>query len=114
LGRKAKFRVVLDEATIEALHKMAPLHDVGKIGIRDAILLKPGGLSADEFEEMKKHTVIGHQVFRAAAARLGTNSFLRIADGWRTPTTSGGTAAAITGCRRSYPGWADHGPGRRL
>jgi len=80
LSRKAKFRIVLDEATVEALHKMAPLHDVGKIGIRDEILLKPGGLSADEFEEMKKHTVIGHQVFRAAAARLGTNSFLRIAD----------------------------------
>ncbi len=80
LSRKAKFRGALDETTIEALHKMAPLHDVGKIGIRDAILLKPGGLSADEFEEMKKHTVIGHQVFRAAEARLGTNSFLRIAD----------------------------------
>ena len=80
LSRKAKFRALLDEATIEALHKMAPLHDVGKIGIRDAILLKPGHLSAEEFEQMKKHTVIAHQIFRAAEVRLGTNSFLRIAD----------------------------------
>lgn len=80
LRRKAKFRALLDETTIEALHKMAPLHDVGKIGIRDAILLKPGNLSDEEFEEMKKHTLIAHQIFRAAEARLGPNSFLRIAD----------------------------------
>jgi adenylate cyclase len=80
LSRKTKFRTLLDEPTIEAMHKMAPLHDVGKIGIRDAILLKPGNLSAGEFEEMKKHTVIGHRIFRAVEARLGPNSFLRIAD----------------------------------
>ncbi len=80
LCRHPKFRAQLDEATLEALHKMAPLHDVGKIGIRDAILLKPGPLTAEEFEAMKQHTVIAHQIFREAEARLGSNSFLRIAD----------------------------------
>jgi len=80
LSRKAKFRTLLDGTTIEAIHKMAPLHDVGKIGIRDAILLKPSHLSVAEFEEMKKHTVIAHEVFRSAEARLGPNFFLRIAD----------------------------------
>ena len=80
LARHPKFRAALDEATIDALHKMAPLHDVGKIGIRDAILLKPGRLTAEEFEAMKQHTVIAHQIFRDAAARLGSNSFLRIVD----------------------------------
>jgi CHASE2 domain-containing sensor protein len=80
LCRHPKFRAQLDEATLEALHKMVPLHDVGKIGIRDAILLKPGPLTAEEFEAMKQHTVIAHQIFREAEARLGSNSFLRIAD----------------------------------
>ena len=80
LCRHPKFRAQLDEATLEALHKMAPLHDVGKIGIRDAILLKPGPLTAEEFEAMKQHTVIAHQIFSEAEARLGSNSFLRIAD----------------------------------
>ena len=41
------------------IRRAAPLHDVGKIGIPDSILLKPGKLTADEFEEMKKHTAIG-------------------------------------------------------
>jgi adenylate cyclase len=80
LCRHPKFRAQLDEATIEALHKMAPLHDVGKIGIRDDILLKPGRLTAEEFEAMKQHTVIAHRIFREAEDRLGSNSFLRIAD----------------------------------
>jgi adenylate cyclase len=80
LSRHPKFHTQLDEATIEALHKMAPLHDVGKIGIRDAILLKPGRLTAEEFEAMKQHTVIAHRIFHQAAERLGSNSFLRIAD----------------------------------
>jgi putative two-component system response regulator len=40
----------------------APMHDIGKIGIRDTILLKPGKISADEFEEMKRHTLIGARI----------------------------------------------------
>lgn len=49
----------LTDDTIEKIVSASALHDVGKIGIRDAILLKPGRLSEDEFEEMKKHTLIG-------------------------------------------------------
>jgi HD-GYP domain-containing protein (c-di-GMP phosphodiesterase class II) len=44
---------------LDLLREAAPLHDVGKIGIRDNILLKPGRLTADEFEEMKTHTTLG-------------------------------------------------------
>jgi putative two-component system response regulator len=47
-----------DEAVV-LLRRAAPLHDVGKIGIPDRILLKPGRLTGEEFEEMKKHTAIG-------------------------------------------------------
>ncbi|MBK6651835.1 MAG: HD domain-containing protein [Betaproteobacteria bacterium] len=39
--------------------KAAPLHDIGKVGIPDAILLKPGKLTAEEFEVMKTHAIIG-------------------------------------------------------
>ena len=49
----------LDEATVEAIFFASPMHDVGKIGIPDHILLKPGSLTQEEFEIMKTHTTIG-------------------------------------------------------
>ena len=49
----------LTEEFVRDLIRAAPLHDIGKIGIRDAVLNKPGRLSPEEFEEMKKHTVFG-------------------------------------------------------
>jgi putative two-component system response regulator len=44
---------------VELIRRAAPLHDVGKIAIPDSILLKPGKLTAEEFEQMKTHTVLG-------------------------------------------------------
>ena len=61
----------LDDQTIGLLFKSAPLHDIGKIGIPDAILLKPGRLSADEFEVMKTHTTIGFEAIDRAEASVG-------------------------------------------
>jgi len=49
----------LDEASIELLAKSAPLHDIGKVGIPDYILRKPGALTDEEYEIMKTHTLIG-------------------------------------------------------
>ena len=49
-----------DQAAL--LRLAAPMHDIGKIGISDTILLKPGKLDDAEFEEMKKHAVIGHEI----------------------------------------------------
>ncbi|MFW6331119.1 MAG: HD-GYP domain-containing protein [Gemmatimonadota bacterium] len=49
----------LTDADVMLIRRAAPLHDVGKIGIPDGILLKPGKLTEEEFEEMKKHTAIG-------------------------------------------------------
>lgn len=49
----------LPDAQCELLYIAAPMHDVGKIGIADSVLLKPGKLTVDEFETMKKHTTIG-------------------------------------------------------
>lgn len=52
----------LDAETIRLIRRAAPLHDVGKIGIPDAILMKPGPLSTAEFEVMKTHTTIGGRI----------------------------------------------------
>jgi putative two-component system response regulator len=55
-------RLRLPEIALKALHRGGYLHDIGKIGIPDAILLKPGRLTADEYEVMKQHTIIGEHL----------------------------------------------------
>lgn len=60
----------LDENWIELLSLAAPLHDLGKIAIPDRILLKPGPLTEDEFEEMKRHTEIGARILAGGASAL--------------------------------------------
>ncbi|MDO9581481.1 MAG: CHASE2 domain-containing protein [Desulfomicrobium sp.] len=82
LARKTKFKRQLDRDTVELLYKSAPLHDIGKVGIADSILLKPGKLSSREFDEMKRHTLLGAKTL-AEAERLsmdkGDRSFLALA-----------------------------------
>lgn len=84
LSRDPRYAGQLDEETIELLYKSAPLHDVGKVGIPDSILLKPGKLSDDEFHVMKTHAALGHDAIFAAEGQAdlavaGESSFLRIA-----------------------------------
>lgn len=69
LASKPKYRHVLDPETIDLLHKSAPLHDIGKVGIADHILLKPGPLTAMEWREMQRHTTLGAETL-AQAERL--------------------------------------------
>ena len=60
--------------------KSSPLHDLGKVGIPDQILLKPGKLTSDEFLAMQRHPAIGRDALRAAEIRMGTDgSFLGVA-----------------------------------
>ncbi|MBF0137770.1 MAG: two-component system response regulator [Magnetococcus sp. DMHC-1] len=75
------YAAVLDDRTIDLLFKSAPLHDIGKVGIPDAILLKPGKLTDAEFEIMKKHPDLGRNAILAAeeGASDHDNSFLRLA-----------------------------------
>ena len=73
----ARFREMLDEQTIELLYLSAPLHDMGKVGVRDNILLKPGRLEDAEFAEMKKHTLFGEEALRITEQKLGQSTFLR-------------------------------------
>ncbi|MBV8158726.1 MAG: two-component system response regulator, partial [Dyella sp.] len=75
-----RFAGQLDEATRRLLFQSAPLHDIGKIGIPDYILLKPGRLTPEEYEVMKTHTTIGHDALQRAEDQLGMNlPFLRLA-----------------------------------
>ena len=60
----------LPDREVENIRYSSPLHDIGKVGIADAILLKPGKLTADEFEEMKKHTVYGAKILCNAESSL--------------------------------------------
>jgi putative two-component system response regulator len=65
---------------IDLLFKSAPLHDIGKVGIPDKILLKPGKLTPDEFEIMKTHTTLGRDAIEQAERQLGTPvEFLKVA-----------------------------------
>lgn len=66
LRNHPRFAADLDDRAIELLYKSAPLHDIGKVGIPDAILLKPGRLSDDEFEIMKTHAALGRTAIQAA------------------------------------------------
>ena len=80
LRRKQMQNQALSVEWIERLAKSAPLHDIGKVGIPDTILLKPGKLDPDEFEIMKTHTTLGRNAILTAEKILGTpTSFLTIA-----------------------------------
>jgi response regulator RpfG family c-di-GMP phosphodiesterase len=75
-----RYRDFLTEENIDALYKLAPLHDIGKVGIPDHILLKRDKLTAEEFDVMKKHPVLGGDVLAAAESSLPAPSkFLHIA-----------------------------------
>ncbi|MBI4826408.1 MAG: HD domain-containing protein [Nitrospirae bacterium] len=62
LRKNNKYRNVITEEFIQDIADASPLHDIGKVGIKDAILLKPGKLTDEEYEKMKKHVYIGKDV----------------------------------------------------
>ena len=69
----------LDRRTIETIVRSSLLHDIGKVGIPDAVLLKPGRLTPDEFEIMKKHTEIGAEALEDASNKSECCEFLQTA-----------------------------------
>jgi putative two-component system response regulator len=70
----------LNDRAIDLMFKSAPLHDIGKVGIPDHILLKPGKLTPDEFEVMKSHVELGRNALASAIAEGGTSTdFLKCA-----------------------------------
>ncbi len=79
LARDSKYADQLDEKTMQNLVNAVPLHDIGKVGIPDAILLKPGKLTFEEFEIMKTHTTLGKEAIEKAERMVNCpDDFLRI------------------------------------
>lgn len=64
---------------LEQLYKSSPLHDIGKVGIPDSILLKPGPLTSIEFRIMQRHTTIGGDTLRSVIERFSGQTFLTMA-----------------------------------
>ena len=80
LRQQPKFAAELDDYTIAMLFKSAPLHDIGKVGIPDRILLKPGRYEPEEFAIMKRHPLLGLQAIEHAEQSLGMSvDFLNMA-----------------------------------
>ena len=80
LDRLEHIRLQRGEDSMEMIWRSAPLHDIGKVGIPDHILLKPGRLTSEEFELMKRHTLLGRNALQSAERRVNFGeSFLRTA-----------------------------------
>lgn len=93
----------LPEANREAIFLATPMHDIGKIGVPDYILLKPGRLADAEYTIMKQHTVIGHQILHDSssdllqlAAEIALSHHERF-DGSGYPNGTRGTAIPLPG-----------------
>jgi putative two-component system response regulator len=71
LSRHPKFRDYLTPERIDLLSSLAPLHDIGKVGVPDRVLNKPGPLTPEEAVEMRRHPELGRDVILRAEARVG-------------------------------------------
>ncbi|MDR1319783.1 MAG: response regulator [Treponema sp.] len=69
----------LNEADLDMIVRAAPFHDVGKVGISDMLLLKEGALTGEEYEEVKKHTLIGARFLDAIYTRTPEQHYLKFA-----------------------------------
>ena len=78
MARIPRYRGQIDQGFIEDIYQSAILHDIGKVGIPDAVLLKPGELTGEEFEIIKCHTVFGGDAITSIQAQIEGRSFLNI------------------------------------
>jgi putative two-component system response regulator len=76
---RPEFSQIVTAEYIRLIYQTSPLHDIGKVGIPDSVLLKPGRLSDREFEIMKTHTEIGAQTLAAALEQFPGITFLEMA-----------------------------------
>ncbi len=79
LSQVDKFHRVVDGEYVQLLYLTSPLHDIGKVGIPDRVLLKPGRFTPEEFEIMKQHSVIGGNTLEAAAQAYPEAQYLTMA-----------------------------------
>ena len=77
LMERKKFRSILTKEFISDLKLAAPMHDIGKVAIKDSILQKPGKLTAEEFEEIKSHTTKGEKIILNTFSHLNDSSYFK-------------------------------------
>ncbi len=73
-----KYSSRLGAEFVDNVYAAAPLHDIGKVGVPDRILLKPGKLDEEEFETMKKHSLLGADTLRAVYKQHLRNEFIKL------------------------------------
>ena len=73
LFKSGEYLGQIDLDFIENIERFSPLHDIGKVGIKDDVLLKSGKLTEEEFELMKMHTLLGTQVLQTAESNINKN-----------------------------------------
>jgi putative two-component system response regulator len=76
LAAKPEFRDRIDASFVEDIFRASPLHDIGKVGIPDRVLLKPGRLTLDEAAITQRHTIIGAETLEAVRAAYPNNAFV--------------------------------------
>ncbi len=111
--KKGLYPETVDEEFVENLAHAAPLHDIGKIGIPDSILMKKGKLTDEQFEIMKSHTTIGSMTLQNVLAMYPQNEFINLGielsishhERWN----GRGYPAGLSG-RGDSPLGKDHGP----
>ena len=78
IAKQDQYSEYITSEYIEDLYHSSILHDIGKVGISDAILLKPGKLTPDEYEAIKNHAILGGKTLSAVHAHMKGHSFLTI------------------------------------
>ena len=119
LATNPEFRPYLTRERIDLLATLAPIHDIGKVGIRDQVLNKPGALTPEELAEMRQHPTLGREVILKAEQRVGVrdDETLEMAkdivythhERWDGTGIPAGAAGAADTNRRPH-----HGRSRRL
>jgi response regulator RpfG family c-di-GMP phosphodiesterase len=76
LAKNPKFKGLIDQQYIDDIYQSSILHDIGKVGTPDALLLKPAELTEEEFEIIKRHTLMGGNALKAIESQIEGKSFL--------------------------------------
>lgn len=78
LREMPEYQDVVDETFVENIYAASPLHDIGKVGIPDNVLLKPGKLDDEEFDIMKQHSRIGADTLRRVSEKYPSNALIQM------------------------------------
>ena len=99
LGREGPHAATMSPERVRDILRFAPMHDIGKVGVEDGVLLKPGRLSAEERAAMERHPVIGGEVLRRCEAQMnavGHSVFHEKFDGSGYPLGLSGEAIPLS------------------